>query len=157
MKQHIHWLDKHIIRLSSHSFIPAARIGLFLVFFWFGFLKFFDGISPAQPLAEAMVARTVGAQYFDVLFPALAMLECLIGVLFLFPKATRIVLPLLAAHMATVIAPLFLLPSIAWSGFLVPTLEGQYIIKNLVVIAVGIGIAARTEPLVHKSKPGKKQ
>jgi uncharacterized membrane protein YkgB len=70
--------------------------------------------------------------------------------LFLVPKATRIVIPLLFIHMAVVCAPLVLLPGEVWTGFLVPTLEGQYIIKNVVIVAVAIGIAAQTKPLAAK-------
>jgi hypothetical protein len=116
------------------------------VFFWFGFIKIL-GLSPASPLAEALTAKTIGMQYFDALFLILAILECVIGVLFLFPRATRVVIPLLLIHMLVVCSPLFLVPGYTWQQFGVPTLEGQYIIKNAVVIAVAIGIAASAQPL----------
>ncbi len=105
------------------------------------------GLSPAGPLARALVDKTVGLQYFDTLFVILALLECVIGLLFLFPKATRIVVPMLLVHMLIVCSPLILVPNYTWQAFLVPTLEGQYIIKNAVVIALAIGIAASTQPL----------
>lgn len=149
MKQKLQKLDTSIIGLSQHSFLWAARIALFIVFFWFGFLKFF-GVSPAEPLAREMVGLTIGLEYFGILFALLATIECVIGILFLIPKATRIVIPLLFLHMAIVVAPLALLPGTAWQSWFVPTLEGQYIIKNLVVIVVAIGIASRTEPLIKK-------
>lgn len=109
------------------------------------------GLSPAGPLAHALVDQTIGGQYFQVLFVILAMIEVVIGILFLVPKATRIVIPLLLVHMAIVCSPLLMVPSYTWQSFLVPTLEGQYIIKNAVVIAVAIGIAASTEPLLNRS------
>ncbi len=65
----------------------------------------------------------------------------------------RLVIPLLALHMITTFMPLFLLPSITWAGFFVPTLEGQYIIKNLVIIAAAIGIAAQLHPLPGHPSP----
>ena len=71
----------------------------------------------------------------------------LIGILFLIPKATRIVIPLLLVHMVTTLLPLILLPGATWQGFLILTLEGQYIVKNLVIIAVAIGVAAHAHPL----------
>ncbi len=111
------------------------------------------GLSPAGPLARALVEKTVGLQYFNGLFTILAFLECVIGVLFLFPKATRVVIPLLLLHMLIVCSPLLLVPEYTWQSFLVPTLEGQYIIKNAVVIAVAIGIAASTQPLISNKKP----
>lgn len=126
--------------------MPAARIALFVVFFWFGFLKL-TGVSPAGDLAEALAAKTIGDDLFDFSFKALALLECFIGVLFLVPKAVRIVIPLLFLHMAVVCAPLILVPEMTWQSFLVPTLEGQYIIKNIVIIALAFGVAANTRPL----------
>ena len=143
-------LDLRLIEFFKKSFEPLARGAIFLIFFWFGFIKLL-GLSPASPLAESLTAKTVGMQYFDPLFIVLAVLECIIGLLFLFPKATRIVVPLLLVHMAVVCSPLILVPEYTWSAFLVPTLEGQYIIKNAVVVAVAIGIAASTRPLAHKS------
>jgi uncharacterized membrane protein YkgB len=144
-------LDLQLIRFFGKTFVPVARGSIFLIFFWFGILKVF-GLSPANPLARALVDKTAGAQYFDSLFLILALMECLIGILFLFPKLTRIVIPLLLIHMVIVCSPLLLTPEYTWQAFLVPTLEGQYIIKNAVVIAVAIGIAASTQPLLKGKK-----
>jgi uncharacterized membrane protein YkgB len=144
-------LDLRVIAFFKRAFLPFARIALFTVFFWFGILKLFD-LSPASPLAEALTANTVGLQYFDVMFKGLSVVECIIGVLFLIPKATRIVIPLLLLHMMVVCAPLVLTPGEVWKGWFVPTLEGQYIIKNLVIVAVAIGIASQTPPLSKRSK-----
>lgn len=145
-------LDLRLIAFFKRSFVPVSRGALFVVFFWFGMIKLL-GLSPASPLAEALTAKTVGMQYFDTLFIILALVECLIGLLFLLSKATRIVIPLLLAHMAIVCSPLVLVPEYVWQSFLVPTLEGQYIIKNAVVVAVAIGIAASTQPLATKRQP----
>lgn len=148
-KAKIHEIDLRLIAFFSRTFVPVARFSIFLVFFWFGLIKIL-GLSPAGPLAEALVAKTVGTQYFEPLFYILAAVECIIGLLFLFPKATRIVVPLLLFHMILVCSPLLLVPQFTWQQFGVPTLEGQYIIKNAVVVAVAIGIAASTKPLRHK-------
>lgn len=142
-------IDLKLIAFFKRSFIPVARVSIFIVFFWFGLIKLL-GLSPANPLAKALIEQTVGLQYFDTLFVILALMECVIGILFLFPKATRIVIPLLLAHMLIVCSPLLLLPTYTWQSFLVPTLEGQYIIKNAVVVAVAIGIAASAQPLRAK-------
>ncbi|HJP96463.1 MAG TPA: hypothetical protein VJ843_03760 [Candidatus Saccharimonadales bacterium] len=144
-------LDLQLIAFFRRTFVPVARVSIFVVFFWFGFIKLL-GLSPASPLAEALTAKTVGAQYFDVLFYVLAALECVIGILFLFPKATRVVIPLLLFHMIIVCSPLVLVSEYTWQQFGVPTLEGQYIIKNVVVVAVAIGIAASAKPLAHKKE-----
>ena len=143
-------LDLKLIEFFNRTFEPVARFSIFLIFFWFGFLKLM-GTSPAGPLAKALIDKTVGLQYFHALFMVLAALECIIGVLFLFPKATRIVIPLLLLHMLIVCSPLLLVTNYTWQQPFVPTLEGQYIIKNAVVIAVAIGIAASTSPLKRKN------
>jgi uncharacterized membrane protein YkgB len=145
-KQKLKNIDLRLISFFSRSFVPFARVSIFLIFFWFGLIKLL-GLSPANPLAEALVSKTVGIQYFDGLFYSLALIECVIGILFLIPKATRVVVPLLLIHMLIVCSPLILLPELTWQQFAVPTLEGQYIIKNAVVIAVAIGIAASAKPL----------
>lgn len=142
-------IDLKVIAFFRRIFLPFARVALFVVFFYFGILKVL-GLSPASSLAETLTARTVGLQYFDTLFITLSLVECAIGILFLVPKATRVVVPLLLVHMAVVCAPLALVPDMVWRGFFVPTLEGQYIIKNLVIVAVAVGIAAQTTPIARK-------
>lgn len=142
-------LDLRLIAAFQRFFIPLARFSFFVVFFWFGLLKLL-GLSPASPLAKALVTQTVGGAHFDSLFLILALLECVIGILFLFPRLTRVVIPLLLVHMVIVCSPLLLVPGRTWQSFLVPTLEGQYIIKNVVVIALAIGVAASTQPVRPK-------
>lgn len=149
MKKTVESIDLRVITFFNRIFEPFARISLFVVFFWFGIIKLF-GISAASPLAQALTERTIGLMYFDQLFAIIALLECVIGILFLVPKTMRIVLPLLLVHMCIVSAPLILVPDIAWQSFLVPTLEGQYIIKNMALVALAIGIATRTTPLIKK-------
>lgn len=144
-----HKLDKQLIDFFKKTYIPLARVAFFIVFFWFGFIKLI-GLSPAGPLAEALVNQTVGSQWFDPMFTILALLECIIGVLFLFPKTARIIIPILFIHMIIVCSPLVLLPEETWQSFLAPTLEGQYIIKNIVIIALAFGVAANTQPLAKK-------
>lgn len=149
-KKHILHLDEKVIAFFRRTYIPLARVAFFVVFFWFGLLKL-TGMSPAGELAEALTIKTVGLEYFDVLFKILAFLECLIGFLFLFPKLVRVVVPLLFLHMAVVCAPLILVPELTWQTSLVPTLEGQYIIKNIVIVALAFGVAAHTQPWSKKS------
>jgi len=126
--------------------MPAARLALFVVFFWFGFLKII-GMSPASGLVERLFEQTIPFMSFGTFLILFGMYECLIGVLFLVKGAERIVIPMLILHMITTTGPLVLLPQETWSALFVPTLEGQYIIKNLLIIAAAIGIAANLEPL----------
>lgn len=141
-----HEVDSSIIKFFRKISMPLARIGLFIVFFWFGLLKEFK-VSPADQLVQNLFQKTVpfvSFSYFLVLF---GLFEMLIGVLFLIKGMERVVIPLLFIHMITTFMPLFLLPQETWSGFMIPTLEGQYIIKNLVVIAAAVAIAAQLDPL----------
>lgn len=147
-------LDLKIIARLRRSYLPVARAAIFVIYFYFGLLKLL-GDSPATPLARALVDKTLGAGHFHSAFMVLALFECVIGVLFLFPKLTRIVIPLLFIHMIIVCSPLFIVPDLAFAKPFVPTLEGQYIIKNVAIIALAIGVAAQTPPLKgrpHRSK-----
>ena len=134
----IHWLRK--------ASLPTARVSLFIVYGWFGILKVF-GMSPATELVHHLFNQTIPVISFDTFYLLFALFEVLIGIMFLFPKTIRIVIPLLLVHMITTFLPLILLPGETWSAFLVPTMAGQYILKNLVIIALGIGVAAHAHPL----------
>jgi uncharacterized membrane protein YkgB len=127
--------------LSIRWFETSARLALFIIYFWFGFLKVI-GISPATPLAQALVAHTIGMSYFTASFKALAVFECVLAVLFLIPRMTWIASVLILVHLVLVSSPLVLVANVAWVHPLVPTLEGQYIIKDLALLALAIGILA---------------
>ena len=145
--------DAALINFFRKISIPAARFGLFVVFFWFGILKVF-GLSPAGPLVQALFEHTFLSTVFGISFGtfiiAFGIFEMIIGGLFLIRGCERVVIPLLFIHMITTFMPLFMIPQETWSGFLVPTLEGQYIIKNFVLIAAAIGIAAHLDPINEK-------
>lgn len=75
----------------------------------------------------------------------------IIGIMFLIRKLERPAILLLGFHLITTAMPLFLLPHVTWQGFLVPTLEGQYIIKNILIIAVAITIGSELASLKNDS------
>ena len=133
--------ERRIVELAARWFEPGARIAVFIIYFWFGFLKVI-GLSPATPLASALTRHTIGMQYFDVSFKALAFYECGIAILFLIPAFTWLSVTLLVIHMGIVSSPLVIVANVAWTHPLVPTLEGQYIIKDLAIIALAFGILA---------------
>ena len=139
-------IDIKLINFFNRISIPVARFGLFVVFFWFGALKV-AGLSPATELVQQLFSQTIHFISFDYFIILFGLLECLIGILFIIHGAERVVIPLLFLHMITTFMPLFLLPSETWSSFLVPTLEGQYIIKNLLIMATAVGIAAHLQPM----------
>ena len=105
------------------------------------------GISPASGVVERLFESTIPFMSFSTFIILFGIFECLIGVLFMIKGAERIVLPLLLIHMITTFGPLFFLTSETWQAFMIPTLEGQYIIKNLVIIACAMGIAAHLHPI----------
>ena len=139
-------IDLELIQMFRKISVPIARFSIFLVFFWFGILKVL-GFSPASGLVKELLANTIPFMAPDTFVVLFGGFEVVIGILFLIPGLERLVIPLLLAHMATTVMPLFVLPSITWTHPLVPTLEGQYIIKNLVIIATAIGIAAHLHPM----------
>lgn len=140
------FIDIHLIHFFRRVSVPVARFSLFVVFFWFGLLKVI-GMSPASSLVQQLFEQTIPFMSFSTFLILFGLFECLIGILFLIRGFERVVIPLLFIHMITTFGPLVLLPQVTWQAFMVPTLEGQYIIKNLVVIAAAIGIAAHLHPL----------
>ena len=124
--------------------VAILRVTLGIVFFWFGVLKFFPGLSPAQDLA----IRTIHILTFDLIpgnitIILLATWECLIGIGLIFNLFMRATLFLLWLQMLGTITPIFFFPFEIFTHIpYVPTLEGQYIIKNLVLISAGLVIGA---------------
>ena len=137
-------LDLKMTDWMARNGVRLLRYSLGVVFLWFGVLKFFPGLSPAQSLAGDTIARLS----FDLLSPAaavflLAVWESLIGIGLLTGYRLRGTLFLLWLQMLGTITPLFLFPELCFTVVpFAPTLEGQYIIKNLVLIAAGIVIGA---------------
>ncbi len=131
-----HWLAQHGVRLM--------RIALGIIFFWFGVLKFFPNLSPAQDLA----IRTIDLLSFGLIpgivsLWVLAAWECLIGLGLITGRFLRATLLLLMLQMLGTITPLVLFPAETFLRFpYAPTLEGQYIIKNIVLVTAGLVIGA---------------
>lgn len=119
------------------------RLAIFIVYFWFGFLKIVF-VSPANPLVESLLNATMPWLTFNQFIVGFGIFEMVIGLLFLVPRFEKIALGLLAVHLVTTVMPLFLLPAIAWQATFVPTLEGQYIIKNVLIVACAWAVAAQT-------------
>lgn len=135
-------LDIRLTGWMARNGIQLLRFTLGVIFLWFGVLKFVPGLSPAQSLA----GNTIALLSFGLLSPGAALLilaiwESLIGVGLLTGVLLRGTLFLLWLQMLGTITPLFLFPELCFSVYPVaPTLEGQYIIKNLVLISAGIVI-----------------
>lgn len=136
------FFDVRFIRGARSLHLPFARVALFVVYFWFGILKVF-GVSPANPLVGDLLTKTMPFLDFDRFIVFFGFFEMVIGVCCLIPGLVRISTLLLSMHMMMTMMPLVLLPEVAWAGAFVPTLEGQYIIKNLAIIAVAISIVSQ--------------
>lgn len=121
----------------------ALRVSLGLIYLWFGALKLLPGVSPAEDLAlKTLDVLTFGLLPGTLGLLLLAGLECAIGVGFLSGRTPRLTLALMAFQMLGAMSPLLLFPAETFTVFpLVPTLEGQYIIKNLVLIAGAMVLA----------------
>jgi len=131
-------LDRIITYWTARYGLLIMRLGLGIVFFWFGALKLVPGLSPA----EELVRNTI---YFfdpDFFLPVLAIWEMLIGLGLIFGKFMRATLLLLFLQMPGTALPLLILPEITWTIFPYGlTLEGQYIVKNLALIGGGLVLA----------------
>jgi uncharacterized membrane protein YkgB len=159
-------LDVAISTWMARHGIFLLRISLGLIFLWFGFLKFFPGLSPAQALA----ARTINQLSFGLVSLStaviiLAIWECAIGLGLIFRVFMRVTLLLLFLQMLGTFAPLFLFPQETFTHFpFAPTLEGQYIIKNLVLISAALvigstvrgGAVVATPEAMAESQPAQK-
>ncbi|RPK93690.1 MULTISPECIES: DUF417 family protein [Streptomyces] len=116
-----------------------------IVFVGFGVLKLFPSASPAEQLAvEAATKMTLGLVPETVLLLSLAALETAIGIGLIVGR--RLLRPALVAfflHMGGVFSTLFLLPDAMWQPHSpAPTMEGQYVVKNVVMVAVCLVVAA---------------
>ena len=130
------WMARNGVRL--------LRVSLGIVFIWFGVLKFFPGLSPATELAARTIdALTFGTISRGIAINILAAWETLIGLGLLTGVWMRATLALLFVQMLGTITPIFLFPELVFLRVPhAPTLEGQYIIKNLVLISAAITIGA---------------
>lgn len=137
-------LDTSINKWLVANSINLLRFSMGLVFVGFGVLKFFSGVSPIEALAtRTTTTLTLGvfAGHNAMLF--VATLECIIGVCFLTGMFLRVGVWLLAFQMIGAMAPLLLYTSELFSGPMhAPTLEAQYIIKDIILIAAGMVIAS---------------
>ena len=139
--------------------IVVLRISVGVIFFWFGFLKFFGNASSAESIASKTISwLTFGFMDAEISMPVLAALECIIGIGILTKKYMEYVIPVMYFQMAGTLLPLFIFWEETWKRPFVPTLEGQYIIKNAVLISAGIvlGAVAKGGKLIHDPEVAQK-
>lgn len=137
-------IDTALTSWMARYGVLFLRLSLGIVFLWFGALKFSPGLSPAEGLA----ARTITTLTFGLISAQtaifiLAVWESLIGIGLLTGFALRGTLLLLWVQMLGTITPIFFFPHEVFSVIpIAPTLEGQYIFKNIVLVSAGLVIGA---------------
>jgi uncharacterized membrane protein YphA (DoxX/SURF4 family) len=140
--------------------LTFLRLSLGVIFLWFGALKFFPEMSPAQDLATRTISVLTGGLIPpEVSLPVLAAWECVIGLGLLVGRRLRVTLLLLYAQMLGTLTPMVLFPYEVFTRIpYAPTLEGQYIIKNLVLISAGIVVGATVRGgRLYAEPPAEKQ
>jgi uncharacterized membrane protein YkgB len=137
-------IDRHITRWLARNGITLLRVSLGIVFFWFGVLKFFPDASPAEDLASRTITvLTFGIVQPSLSLPVLAAWEVAIGLGLITGLFMRATILLLIVQMFGTVTPLFFFPEETWTRFpIAPTLEGQYIIKNIVLVAGALVVGA---------------
>jgi uncharacterized membrane protein YkgB len=141
-------LAMRLLQLTGISLRPSIallRISLGLVFLGFGLLKFVPGLSPAEDLVQ----RTMGVLTFGLLTggvatEVVAAMESLIGLSLLTGRYLRLGLALLGIAMVGILSPIVLFADrlfFSRAGF-APTLEAQYVLKDVVLLAAALVVAA---------------
>lgn len=137
-------IDRAVTNWMANKGIMLLRISIGIIFLWFGVLKFFPGLSPAESLAiDTIKLLTFGLVPEYMIIYSLASWETLIGIGLVFNLLMRETLLLLYLQMLGTLSPIFLFPNEVFTQFpYALTLEGQYIFKNMVVISAGIVLGA---------------
>lgn len=137
-------VDVTLTEWMAKSGVRLLRISLGVVFLWFGVLKFFPGVSPAETLAtDTFNVLTFGMVAPRTSLLILALWESAIGIGLITGKALRLTLLLLFLQMPGTVTPMFIFPELTFVRFpYALTIEGQYIVKNLVLVSAGIVIGA---------------
>ncbi len=147
LRQSVDAGEAAIHRWLMHYSITALSISMGIVIFGFGILKYFPGVSPAQDLVlattRALTFGLVPAVVPDsVAMVLLATVECAIGVSLITGRALRVTIYLLGLWVLGILSPLVVLPARLFSGpDHMPTLEGQYVLKDLILLAAAMVIA----------------
>jgi uncharacterized membrane protein YkgB len=139
IEQRFDQVDRIITHWMAAYGLILLRISLGVVFFWFGALKLFPGVSPA----EGLIHETLTFLPMNLFLPFLAVWEMLIGLGFITGKLMRLTILLLFLQMPGTLSPIVLRPDLVFVQFPFGlTLEGQYIVKNLVLMSAALVIGA---------------
>ena len=146
MKKAFNTLYFKFSRIVGKHSVNMMRVALAIVYIWFGALKIF-GMSPAGELVE----KTVYWFKPEIFVPILGICEVIIGLGLLFKRFIPVTIVLLLLHMAVTFFPVFIVQTVCFSAFpYQPTLVGQYVIKNVVLISGALVIAGKYNEKYYK-------
>ncbi len=141
-------LENVLHRLLVRHSISALRVSVGAIFLGFGVLKYFPGVSPAEMLAtDTTDVLFLGLIPASAAIYVVATMECFIGICFLIGSGAlmRLAIWVLAAQFVGILSPLIIEPGQLFAGpHGAPTLEGQYVLKDIILVAAGMVIAAGT-------------
>ena len=142
-----HWLDRYSI--------PVLRVCMGIVIFGFGVLKYFPGVSPAQGIVLAVNhILTFGLIPDQVTLPLFATVEAVIGLSLITGWGLRVIIYPLAVWVLAILSPLVLLTGQLFSGpYHAPTLMGQYVFKDIILLAAVLVVAADVRRRNRKAPP----
>ena len=129
--------------LVAHS-IAILRVSIGAVLLAFGLLKFFPGVSPAQALVEKTTSMlTLGLVPGAIALVLVALLETVLGLWLISGRGLRGAVYLLVVQLGGILSPIVLLPGRLFSGAgIAPTLEGQYVLKDIIIVGAALVLAA---------------
>jgi uncharacterized membrane protein YphA (DoxX/SURF4 family) len=136
-------IDQKIAKWMRRWSTPAVRISFGIIFIWFGILKPF-GVSAAESLLKAtLVWMPFGTPELWLII--IGWWEVAIGVTFLITRTTKIAIALLFLQMFGTFIPLVVIPEVTFQNgnIFTPTLEGQYIIKNVMIISAALVLGGK--------------
>ncbi len=140
-------MDARIRAWMRENSPKLLRWSVGIIFLWFGALKFFQGVSPAESLAIETIRLLTFGWFSDALIiNGLALWEVIVGIGLITGFFLREIILLLFLQMLGTLTPIFLFPDEVFVQIpFVLTLEGQYIVKNLVLMSAGVAIGGTLE------------
>lgn len=130
------------LHLLSQISVPALRVALGVILVWFGALKIFD----VTPVARLVLDTVPFIEAPAWIVPAMGVFEVGVGLWLVAGIGLRFLLPLYVAHMLATFGVLVIQPDVAFQGgnLLLLTAEGEFVVKNLVLLAAGVAVCARS-------------
>jgi len=147
-------LGDRAVTLARRYGLFALRVALGIVFVWFGLLKLFE-VSPASMLIDDLLTATVPAVPVRPVVVALGAVEVVIGLGFLSWIAPRVTLLLFLPQMTATFGTLVFLPGTVFQRGdpLLLSLSGEFVVKNLVLLAAGLAVLAAVPTRAERPGP----